>query len=443
MSQRSASSAPPLRQMLEGLISVPSVSSVNPRFDQSNRPVLDLLAGWLEDAGFQVEILPIPGQPEKANLVATLGGQEAGSSGSTPIRRGPSGTGLPTDLTRLGDPGSGRAGLDAGLNIQGSPVSGIGRDQLSGLVLSGHADTVPFDEHLWRHDPLRLTEADGRLYGVGTADMKSFLGLAIEAARSFRPADLKRPLILLATADEESAMHGARALVESGRALGRHAVIGEPTSLRPVRAHKGVMAEAIRLTGRSGHASDPGLGNNALEGMHEVLTAVLAWRDELKQLHRDPAFVIEHPTLNVGHIHGGDNFNRICGHCELHIDIRPLPHQEPDQLRAELRQRVAPIAERRDLQLEIEPLFPSIPPAETAAGAAIVQAAEALTGHRAETASFGTEAPFLNALGMETIVFGPGDIDQAHQPNEYLALDRIPPMLGYLRQLIQRFCVDG
>ncbi|MCF7980062.1 MAG: acetylornithine deacetylase [Chromatiaceae bacterium] len=404
MSQRSSSAAPPLRQMLEGLISVPSVSSVNPHLDQSNRPVLELLSTWLEDAGFRVEILPLPGQPEKANLIATLGGE--------------------------------------GLSGAGLADSAQGHKPLSGLVLSGHADTVPFDAHLWRSDPLRLTEADGRLYGIGTADMKSFLGLAIEAARSFRPADLKRPLILLATADEESAMHGARALVESGRTLGRHAVIGEPTGLRPVRAHKGVMAEAIRLTGRSGHASDPSLGNNALEGMHEVMTALLAWRDALKQTHRDPAFAIDHPTMNVGHIHGGDNFNRICGHCELHIDIRPLPHQDPEQLRAELRERVAPIAERRELVLEIAPLFPSIPPAETAAGAAIVQAAEALTGHRAESVSFGTEAPFLNALGMETIVFGPGDIEQAHQPNEYLALDRIPPMLGYLRQLIQRFCVD-
>ncbi|MFP4603237.1 MAG: acetylornithine deacetylase, partial [Halochromatium sp.] len=396
MSQRSASTAPPLRQMLEALIAAPSVSSVDPALDQSNRPVLDLLAGWLEDAGFRVEILPLPGQPEKANLVATLGGQA-------------------------------QPGMD--------------QVPLSGLVLSGHADTVPFDAHLWHSDPLRLTEAEGRLYGIGTADMKSFLGLAIEAARGFKPADLQRPLILLATADEESAMHGARALVESGRALGRHAVIGEPTSLRPVRAHKGVMAEAIRLTGRSGHASDPNLGNNALEGMHEVLTALLAWRDALKATHRDPAFAIDYPTMNLGHIHGGDNFNRICGHCELHIDIRPLPQQQPEQLRAELRERVAPIAERRGLELELAPLFPSIPPAETPAGAAIVQAAEALTGQRAESVSFGTEAPFLNALGMETIVFGPGAIEQAHQPNEYLALDRIPPMLGYLRQLIQRFCV--
>jgi acetylornithine deacetylase len=238
-------------------------------------------------------------------------------------------------------------------------------------------------------------------------------------------------------------MHGARALVESGRALGRYAVIGEPTSLRPVRAHKGVMGEAIRLTGRSGHASDPGLGNNALDGMHEVLTMLYAWRDALEQAHRDPAFAIEHPTVNAGHIRGGDNFNRICGHCELHIDLRPLPHQDPAQLRAEIRERVAEIAARRGLAFEVEPLFPSIPPAETAAGAAIVEAAEALSGHRAESVSFGTEAPFLNALGMETVVFGPGDIDQAHQPDEYLALDRIPPMVDHLQRLIERFCVRG
>jgi acetylornithine deacetylase len=377
--------------MLEQLIATPSVSSVDPRLDQSNQPLIHLLAGWLEDAGFRVEVLPVPGQDDKANLVATLGGDAPGQ----------------------------------------------------GLVLSGHADTVPFDEHLWQHDPLRLTEADGRLYGVGTADMKSFLALAIEAARQVEAKALQRPLILLATADEESAMHGARALVESGRALGRYAVIGEPTSLRPVRAHKGVMGEAIRLTGRSGHASDPGLGNNALDGMHEVLTMLYAWRDALEQAHRDPAFAIEHPTVNAGHIRGGDNFNRICGHCELHIDLRPLPHQDPAQLRAEIRERVAEIAARRGLAFEVEPLFPSIPPAETAAGAAIVEAAEALSGHRAESVSFGTEAPFLNALGMETVVFGPGDIDQAHQPDEYLALDRIPPMVDHLQRLIERFCVRG
>jgi acetylornithine deacetylase len=312
-----------------------------------------------------------------------------------------------------------------------------------GLVLSGHADTVPFDAHLWQHDPLKLSEDNGRFYGLGTADMKAFLALAIEAARGLSAADLKQPLIILATADEESAMHGARALVDAGRPLGRYAVIGEPTGLRPVRTHKGVMGEAVRLTGRSGHASDPRLGNNALEGMHEILTAVLGWRDELRRTYNNPVFPVSFPTINPGHIHGGDNANRICGYCELHLDLRVLPGLDPADLRGELTQRVAAIAERRGLGWAVEPLFESIPPVETPAASAIVRAAEALTGHVAEAVSFGTEAPFFTQLGMETLVLGPGDIEQAHQPDEFLAIDRIEPTVSLLRQLIRQFCIDG
>lgn len=380
--------APPLVPMLQGLIRTLSVSSVTPAFDHSNRPLIALLGGWLESAGFQVEVLEIPGHPDKANLLATLG-------------------------------------------------SGPG-----GLVLAGHTDTVPFDGHLWTHDPLRLTEADGRYYGLGTADMKAFLALAIEAARGLSCADLKRPLAILATADEESAMHGARALADAGRPLGRYAVIGEPTGLRPVRLHKGVMGECIRLVGRSGHASDPSLGNNALEGMHEVLTSLLLWREELQRTYRHPAFKIPYPTLNPGHIHGGDNPNRICGECELHLDLRVLPGLDPQDLRAELARRVAEVAERRGLTWTVAPLFGAIPPVETPADSAIVHVAEALTGHAAEAVNFGTEAPFFDRLGLQTLILGPGDIAQAHQPDEYLALDRIVPTLELLRALIRRFCLE-
>ncbi len=383
------SQTPSLRQMLADLIGTLSVSSVTPAFDHSNRPLIDLLAGWLESAGFRVEILPVPGHAGKFNLLGTLG-------------------------------------------------SGPG-----GLVLSGHTDTVPFDAPLWNHDPLRLTEADGRYYGLGIADMKSFFALALEAARAFEARDFDRPLMILATADEESAMYGARALVAAGRPLGRHAIIGEPTGLRPVRLHKGVMGESVRLIGRSGHASDPSLGNNALEGMHDVMTALLAWRDDLQRTHRHAAFRIPWPTLNLGHIHGGDNPNRICGDCELHLDLRVLPGLDPADLRAELSQRVAEVGARRGLQWSVSPLFEPIPPAETPADAEIVRACETLTGHRAEAVNFGTEAPFLNQLGMDTVILGPGDIAQAHQPDEFLALDRIPPTLDLLRALIRQFCLPS
>lgn len=381
--------APSLTTMLAELISTLSVSSVNPAWDHSNRALIDRLAEWLEAAGFHVEIMPLPQRPDKANLLATLG-------------RGP-----------------------------------------GGLVLSGHTDTVPFDAHRWTYDPLCLTEADGRYYGLGTSDMKSFFALAIEAARGLSHADLTRPLMILATADEESAMHGARALVAAGRPLGRHAVIGEPTGLRPVRLNKGVMGESIRLVGRSGHASDPSLGINALDGMWEVMGALMAWREQLRTTSRHAAFAIDHPTLNLGHIHGGDNPNRICGESELHLDLRLLPGMDPEAMRAELETRVAPIAERRALQWSVRPLFESVPPGETPADASIVRVAESLSGHRAEAVNFGTEAPFLNALGMETVVMGPGDIAQAHQPDEYLALERIAPTLAILQGLIQRFCVTA
>jgi acetylornithine deacetylase len=378
--------APELRTMLAGLIGTPSVSSVKPDMDQGNRALIDLLAHWLEDAGFRVEVMELPGQPEKANLIATLG-------------------------------------------------SGPG-----GLVLAGHTDTVPYDAARWSHDPFQLTEDGGRLYGLGTSDMKSFLAIAIEAARGLAARDLSHPLVILATADEESSMGGARALVRAGRPLGRYAVIGEPTSLRPVRLHKGVMGESVRLVGRSGHASDPSLGNNALEGMHEAITEILTWRGELQQRYRHPAFAVPVPTINLGHIHGGDNPNRICGDCELLLDLRVLPGLEIDALRAELAERVARVAQRRGLVWTVEPLFEGIPPADTPEGSAIVKAGEELTGHSAGAVSFGTEAPFLNQLGAETLVLGPGNLAQAHQPDEYLEAARIAPTLDLLRALIRRFC---
>ena len=377
---------PSLSSMLEGLIAAPSISCVNPELDQSNKAVIDLLTEWLEGAGFRTELMEVPGCPGKVNLIATLGA-------------GP-----------------------------------------GGLVLAGHTDTVPCNADRWSRDPFRLTQDGGRLYGLGTSDMKSFLAIAIEAARGFAAKDLTRPLVILATADEESSMNGARALAEAGRPLGRYAVIGEPTGLRPVRMHKGVMAEAVRLTGRTGHASDPSLGRNALDGMQDVMGDIMAWREELKQRYGHPAFVVPGPTVNLGHIHGGDNPNRICGDCELHLDLRILPGMRAEDLRSELASRVAAIAGRRGLEWEVEPLFASIPPAETPAESAIVKAGEALTGHVAEAVSFGTEAPFFSQLGLETLILGPGDLAQAHQPDEYLEAARIPPTLELLRGLIRRFC---
>lgn len=378
---------PKLLPMIEQLIAAPSVSSINPHWDQTNEAVIDLLSSWLEALGFHVEILPVPGHPGKSNLIASAG-------------TGP-----------------------------------------EGLVLSGHTDTVPFDDNQWKTDPFKLTERDNRIYGLGTSDMKAFFALAIEAIRGVDLRQLKHPLILLATADEESTMCGAQSLVDANRRMGRYALIGEPTGLRPVRMHKGISMETIHLKGRSGHSSNPALGVSALEGMHQVISELLTWRTEFQEKYRNPLFEVEVPTLNLGHIHGGDNPNRICAECELQIDIRPLPGMELEQLRGELSQRLKERLKGTGLELEMTSPFSGIPAFETPATAEIVRASEVLTNHTAESVAFGTEAPYLKQLGMESIILGPGDIDQAHQPDEYLGLDRIEPMVNILRQLIRRFCL--
>jgi acetylornithine deacetylase len=199
--------------------------------------------------------------------------------------------------------------------------------------------------------------------------------------------------------------------------------------------------EAVHLHGRSGHSSDPSLGVNALEAMHEAIGEILAWRNELQKKNRNPLFRVAVPTLNLGHIHGGDNPNRICGDCELHFDLRPLPGMELAALRAELTGRLERRLAGSGVELRIRPLFPGLPPMETAADSPLVRAAEELTGHGAEAVAFGTEGPFFNELGMQTVILGPGDIDQAHQPDEFLALDRIEPTVSLLRSLIERFCL--
>jgi acetylornithine deacetylase len=146
------------------------------------------------------------------------------------------------------------------------------------------------------------------------------------------------------------------------------------------------------------------------------------------------------PTLNLGHIHGGDNPNRICPACELHLDLRPLPGMDIVELRGELRQRVTDTLADTGIRVEFEALFDGIPAMETAPAAAITRLAEELTGHAAGAVAFATEAPFLQELGIETIVLGPGDIAQAHQPDEFLATARLQPTTELLQSLVRRVC---
>ncbi len=376
------------QQQLSQLVALPSVSSTSARWDMGNRNVIDLLATWFAELGFNTEIIPVHNQPNKANLIASLG-------------------------------------------------SGPG-----GLVLAGHTDTVPYDENRWLQDPFSLTEKDGRFYGLGATDMKGFFPVVIEAVKKIIGKPLQQPLIILATADEESSMSGARELAAMGKPKARYAVIGEPTGLRPVRMHKGIIMESIRVQGLAGHSSNPALGNNAMEAMHQVIGDLLLFRAELQAKNSNLGFDVSVPTLNLGHIHGGDNPNRICGSCELHYDLRPLPGMDIEELRTLIDGRLDRIRTQTKTVIECESLIGGVEAFEESPHSALVQAAEKLSGYSAESVAFATEAPFMKALGMETIVFGPGSIDQAHQPNEFIALDQIQPAIEMIGQLIQQFCLQ-
>ncbi|ROO28708.1 acetylornithine deacetylase [Salinisphaera orenii MK-B5] len=378
------------RETLAELVAHRTVSSGDPALDCGNRAAIEALADRLDALGFDCVITPLAGRADKVNLVARLG-----------------------DADRAAE---------------------------AGLVFAGHMDTVPCDAEGWDSDPFTLSERGGRLYGLGSCDMKGFIALAAGVAAEYADTALAAPLTLLVSADEECGMDGARALLEAGVSPGRYCVIGEPTGLVPIRRHKGILMERIETLGASGHSSNPALGANAIDGMHLAIAALRALREEL--IERAPAigYPVPHATLNLGAIAGGDNANRIPARCRLDVDLRFLPGMTIGALRDELRERVTAALAGHDCEVRFTELFEGTPAFETEADSRLVAACEALTGRSAEAVDFGTEGAFYNRLGMDSVILGPGDIRCAHQPNEHLDLDRIEPMQRILRGLVEQFC---
>jgi len=376
---------PDLKYMVTELIALPSVSSTLPQFDQSNLAVINTLANWLEPLGFNIRILPISGQPGKANLIAT---------------------------------------------------KGSGKD---GLVLSGHTDTVPFDADLWASDPFVVTERDERWYGLGSCDMKSFFALIISSLGPFLESTFHRPLTIIATADEESSMSGARALTAADICGAKFAVIGEPTELHPVYKHKGIMMLSLNIQGASGHSSNPALGANAIDGSALVIEELMKFRRELAERYQDPGFTVQSPTLNLGCIHGGDNPNRICDHVDLAFDVRVLPGMDNTDIKGEIESRLTPLLADQGLTMSLDLFHEALPPFQTQ-GDDLLKITSELTRSEPQTVAFATEAPFLSRLGMQTVVLGPGSIDQAHQPDEFLELRQLEPTIAILRGLIAQHC---
>jgi acetylornithine deacetylase len=377
---------PNFTQALTQLIASTSISSTLSNWDQGNKEVITILATWFEQLGFKIKIQPVPNTNNKFNMLAKLGSGEGG------------------------------------------------------LLLAGHSDTVPFDENSWLSDPHKVMEQDNKFFGLGTCDMKSFFAFILQACKELDNNSLTKPLYILATADEETTMAGARFFADSQEIKPDVAIIGEPTNLVPVIMHKGHMSHRISVQGQSGHSSKPHLGVNAIEIMYQVIGQLLSLKDKLAANFTNQAFDVTAPTLNLGAIKGGDNSNRICGHCHLDIDMRSLPGMADNELITLLSEALKPLAEKYPTRISFEELYPSSPSFEQKTSSELVSIAEELSGHSCCAVNYATEAPFIQQLGCQTIVMGPGSIDQAHQPNEFLAFSEVDKTNRLLVKMIQHYC---
>ena len=305
------------------------------------------------------------------------------------------------------------------------------------LVLVGHTDAVPFDP-AW-DAALRLEERGGNLYGRGACDTKGFIAAALAALAAVDLAALRRPLALVLTADEEVGCLGAKRLAAERPFRARHAVVGEPTSLRPMRAGKGYCLAEVSVRGREAHSAYPHLGASAITRAARLITRVERVAEELARDAHE-AFDPPHTTVNVGVVRGGTAKNVVAGECRFTLEWRPVPGQRPE-LVAELVGREIEALRAADpdfdAALEVTRLDGGM---ETPADAPLVSALEELTGRGAGTISFGTEAPQMAELGAQAVVFGPGDIRVAHRTGEFVPRAELRAAASILRGVIERFC---
>ena len=371
----------PLESTLRELVAI-DTTSVRP-----NAPFIDFLESRLKPAGFACERLRYVDDAgvEKTNLLALRGGQDG---------------------------------------------------QLPGLALVGHTDCVPYDP-AWK-EALALTGREGRLYGRGACDTKAFIACALHAAS--RPHTLRQPLLLVFTADEEIGCVGAKRLVQAGAGRARYAIVGEPTSLVPIRANKGYGLAEVEVRGVEGHSAYPETGASAITRAAKLLMRMEAEVGPTLRAELDASFEPPYTTTNVGLISGGKAKNVIPGSCRFTLEWRPIPGQPVERVPELLKALVRRLeAEEPGFQAEVRVLREDRGVA-TAEGSEVVRFLAGQSGNTPSTVAFGTEAPQLTALGAEAVVFGPGDIRNAHKTGEFVPVDELVRCEEILGRAITRFC---
>ncbi len=315
-----------------------------------------------------------------------------------------------------------------------------------GLVLSGHTDVVPVDGQNWTSDPFSLTQKDERYYGRGTCDMKGFIACALTAASDFARADLARPVHFAFSYDEEVGCLGAPSLIEAiARNLPKPAavLVGEPTDMRVVGAHKGQNSYRVCVYGKEAHSSLPHKGASAVMAAGLLMAELDGIAKDL-QRSADPHNPFDPPygTLTIGLVRGGTAVNIIARECTFHWDLRPLPSDDCAAIEARFTRKVHEIeAQMRktapDARIEFERMT-SAPPLAADLQSAAEHIARLLTGdNQSRTVSYTTEAGHFQRAGFPAVVCGPGSIEQAHKPDEYVEISQLNLCLKTLRKLPQ------
>ena len=322
----------------------------------------------------------------------------------------------------------------------------LGPDRPGGVVLSGHSDVVPVEGQDWDHDPFSMVARDGCLYGRGTADMKSFIAVVMAMAAEFQARNLKRPIWLLASYDEEVGCVGVRGALPALKAddIDPLAIIvGEPTGMRVCNAHKGIQTFRTTVTGLEAHSSRTHRGVNAIN----IAARMIGFIESIaakRQAAADPGNGFDPPytSLHVGRIHGGTALNIIPRNCVFDWEIRNLPDDDVRDLvstiDAFVETALLPAMHAIDRRTAVTTMpLVGIPALRPEPG----NAAETLAMHLAGTnethvVAYGAEAGLFQQNGAPTVICGPGEIAQAHQPNEYIAVDQVISCMDFMRRLM-------
>jgi len=321
----------------------------------------------------------------------------------------------------------------------------IGPTDRGGILLSGHTDVVPVDGQRWSTDPFSLFERDGQLFGRGTADMKGFLACALRIADLARARALAIPLHLAFSYDEETGCIGVRSLIEDMAGWAHKpqlCIVGEPTMLRTALGHKGKSALTATCKGRAAHSANPALGVNAIHLACDLIRTLRQQQELLVAAKlRDPAYEVPYSTVHVGTIQGGTVLNIVPPRCELEFEIRNLPAENPAGIAQSIRGQVEQLCAQygdRDARIDMA-VTNEYPGLETPADSPVVALLGALTGNRSTfKVGFGSEAGlFSGELGIPTAVCGPGSIDQAHKPDEFISRDQLQRCDAMMDALLQ------